>query len=319
MLPVEREHDGGQEGEVGDGQDEPHGQLGVVGLCRHPVRAGRAPPASLTGAGGEQGEAGTDRTDDLPALAVRAAASRALAGPDGDHGSHRLAGAEAESALACHAAVREEAEVPGALGRVENQQSLVVHLPVDPTPGHTHQSAALPTHVLTAVVPGEVPVAPGQTAHHVPDLVRRPEGEDGQLDVESPPDVRLVDGEGERVRAVGPEMDHLLVPHTPREGPGAAQPPLAPPSETVSSAAVRQEGLACAGLEEDLEGPLVGLTAQLLRLDRVDEHRALRELLVPAAHQVDTHGEGEGAGGEVGQPHEALRVRHGVQGEAALV
>ena len=51
MFPVEREHDGGQEGEVGDGQDEPHSELGVVGLSSAAIRAGRAPVAGLTGAG----------------------------------------------------------------------------------------------------------------------------------------------------------------------------------------------------------------------------------------------------------------------------
>ena len=78
MSPVEREHDGGEEREVGQAQDELHSQLGVVRLSCGPVRAGGAAVSSLAGAGGEEGEAGTE---DLPAVTVRTAASRALARP----------------------------------------------------------------------------------------------------------------------------------------------------------------------------------------------------------------------------------------------
>ena len=76
MSPVEGEHDGREEGEVGDGEDQPHRELGVVRLGRAAIRAGGAPVAGLAGAGGEEGEA---RSDDLPTLAVRTTASRALA------------------------------------------------------------------------------------------------------------------------------------------------------------------------------------------------------------------------------------------------
>ena len=78
MFPVEGEHDGGEEGEVGDGQDQPHGELGVVRLGGAAIRAGRAPVVRLAGAGGEERQAGAE---DLPALPVRAAASRALPRP----------------------------------------------------------------------------------------------------------------------------------------------------------------------------------------------------------------------------------------------
>ena len=78
MSPVEGEHDGRHQGQVGDGQDQPHRQLGVVGLGRGAVGAGGAAVARLAGAGGEEREAGTE---DLPAVSVRAAASRALARP----------------------------------------------------------------------------------------------------------------------------------------------------------------------------------------------------------------------------------------------
>ena len=188
-----------------------------------------------------------------------------------------------------------------------------------PTPGHAHHPAGFPTDVLTAVVSGQISVAPGQTAHHVPDLVGSPQREDGQLDVESPPYIWLVDGEGERVRVVGPEVNHLLVPDTALQWPGAAQPPLAPPSEAVTAATLGQQGLTCAGLEQDLQWPLVGLPAQHLRVDRVHQHRALGEHLVPAAHQVDADGEGEGAAGQVGHPHEGLRGSHSIQGQTAVV
>ena len=78
MSPVEGEHDGREEGEVGDGEDQPHRELGVVRLGRAAIRAGGAPVAGLAGAGGEEREAGTG---DLAAVTVRTAVRRTLARP----------------------------------------------------------------------------------------------------------------------------------------------------------------------------------------------------------------------------------------------
>ena len=105
VSPVDGEHDAGQQGEVGDAQDESDGQLGVVGLRPAVVLAGGAPVSGLAAAGGEDGQAGRD---DLPTLSAGPAVPGTLAGRDGDDGRDGLGGAEAEPALARHAAVREE-------------------------------------------------------------------------------------------------------------------------------------------------------------------------------------------------------------------
>ena len=51
VPPVDGQHDGGEEREVGDGEDEPHSELGVVRLSCSPVRAGGTTISGLTGAG----------------------------------------------------------------------------------------------------------------------------------------------------------------------------------------------------------------------------------------------------------------------------
>ena len=89
-----------------------------------------------------------------------------------DHGGEGLGAAEGGAALARHAAVGGEAQVPGPRPGPHHHQPLRGHLPVDPAPGQAHHPGAGSAAVLGAVIAGKGPVTQAEAANNLPHLVR---------------------------------------------------------------------------------------------------------------------------------------------------